>query len=172
MVEYPFEGPYGGWFDRQITGNRTFDYNYDGLAHVGLLPDFIEDLKAVGVTEEQLEPLFNSAEAYLQMWERVEAASLANLPGIPRDLVARAKNYHVNVVWSGAERADFCRVYRRLDSETEFSLQGETASPVFVDDLPTGTAAAEYFVVAVNAAGESDDSDVVAVAPTTRRSRR
>lgn len=60
-----------GRFHKQQTGSRTFDFNEDGLAHVGLLPDFIKDLTYVGLTEEELEPLFHSAEAYIRMWEKI-----------------------------------------------------------------------------------------------------
>jgi microsomal dipeptidase-like Zn-dependent dipeptidase len=60
-----------GRFKKQQTGSRVFDFNKDGLAHVGLLPDFIKDLTNVGLTEEELEPLFHSAEAYIRMWEKI-----------------------------------------------------------------------------------------------------
>ncbi|MCI0571888.1 MAG: hypothetical protein L0Y66_14135 [Myxococcaceae bacterium] len=33
----------------------------DGLAHMGMLPDVWQDMRNVGVTWEQLTPLFNSA---------------------------------------------------------------------------------------------------------------
>ncbi len=62
-----------GTFDKQVTGGKTFDYNVDGLAHVGLVPDFIQDLKKVGLSDADLEPFFRSAEAFLQMWERIGA---------------------------------------------------------------------------------------------------
>lgn len=76
-VTYPFAA-HGvpGTFGQMSTGSQTFDYNTTGLAHVGLLPDFIEDLKKVGLTNEDLRPLFSSAEAYIAMWERIEAKSL------------------------------------------------------------------------------------------------
>jgi len=51
-------------------GNRVFDMNVDGYAHVGMFPDFVAELRAIGLTEKDLEPLFNSAEAYIQLWER------------------------------------------------------------------------------------------------------
>ena len=50
-------------------GNRTFDYNTDGLANIGLYPDFIADLRANGMSNQDLKPLFRSAEAYVRMWE-------------------------------------------------------------------------------------------------------
>lgn len=66
--------------DKYVSGNRTFDFNTDGLAHVGLLPDFFADLEALGISAEDLEPLFYSAEGYVQMWERAINAS-RNVPG-------------------------------------------------------------------------------------------
>ena len=47
--------------DRSVIGEKTFDIDTDGLAHVGMLPDFIADLEAQGVTGELLDPLLNSA---------------------------------------------------------------------------------------------------------------
>ena len=65
------------------TGKRTFDFNTDGLAHIGLLPDFIRDLLHVGMTDAQLDPLFSSAEAFLRMWESCEARGAALTAGEP-----------------------------------------------------------------------------------------
>ena len=53
-LEYPYEGfepvdkndPAGPkivTFDRQITETRTFDFNTDGLARYGLVPDLLAD---------------------------------------------------------------------------------------------------------------------------------
>ena len=55
---------------RSVAGRRDFDINIDGLAHYGLLPDFIQDLRNVGLTDQDLEPLFRSAEDYIKMWEK------------------------------------------------------------------------------------------------------
>lgn len=52
---------------------KEWDFNLDGLAHYGLLPDFIQDLKNVGVDEDHLKPLFGSAEDYIRIWERCVA---------------------------------------------------------------------------------------------------
>jgi hypothetical protein len=48
------------------------DFNGDGLAHVGLLPDLIADLRMIGLTDADLDPLFRSAEGFIQVWERSE----------------------------------------------------------------------------------------------------
>lgn len=55
-------------------GSRTFDLNLDGVAHYGMLPDFLQDLRNVGVTADALEPLYRSAGAYIRLWERVYRA--------------------------------------------------------------------------------------------------
>ncbi len=59
------------------AGQRDFDINIDGVAHYGMLPDLIQDLKNVGLTDEDLLPLFHSAEDYIQTWEKCERRSKA-----------------------------------------------------------------------------------------------
>lgn len=46
-----------------------------GLAHMGLLPDMIQDLKGQGYSDQDLDVLFNGAEEYLRLWERSINAS-------------------------------------------------------------------------------------------------
>ena len=53
-------------------GGRDFDFNLDGLAHYGMFPDLIQDLKNLGFTSRQLTPLFMAAEQYLKMWEQAD----------------------------------------------------------------------------------------------------
>jgi hypothetical protein len=53
-------------------GGKRFDVNYDGVAHYGLLPDFLEDLHDVGVTDRELATLFEGVEDYVEMWERAD----------------------------------------------------------------------------------------------------
>jgi microsomal dipeptidase-like Zn-dependent dipeptidase len=73
QVSYPFTA-FGtsARFDRMRIGNNTFDISFDGLGNVGMYPDFVEELRKVGVTDADLGPLFNSAEAYVRMWERAD----------------------------------------------------------------------------------------------------
>jgi microsomal dipeptidase-like Zn-dependent dipeptidase len=69
-LTYPFRGYRSNVvFDRQRTGTRTFDLNTDGVAHYGLFADLIADMRQQ-TGDAALVPLFNSAEAYLQMWQR------------------------------------------------------------------------------------------------------
>jgi hypothetical protein len=60
-------------FERQVTGERTFDLNSDGVAHYGLFADLIADVQQTPGSERPLRQLFRGAEAYLQMWERARA---------------------------------------------------------------------------------------------------
>ena len=72
-VTYPLKAIATGIeMDRSVVGNKVFDINEDGLAHVGMFPDFIADLQQIGLTNEDLAPLMNSAEGYIQMWEKAE----------------------------------------------------------------------------------------------------
>lgn len=65
---------------RYITGNRYWDFNTDGMAHYGLMPDFLQDLRNIGVNPDALGILFRSAEDYIQMWEKTEKASGTGVP--------------------------------------------------------------------------------------------
>lgn len=46
---------------------------FNVVANYGLISDFIQEVKNIGLTDDDLEPLFNSAEAYIWMWERIES---------------------------------------------------------------------------------------------------
>ena len=47
-----------------------FDFNLEGMAHIGMVPDMLQDLKNLGMTRDDFEVLFSSAESYLQTWEK------------------------------------------------------------------------------------------------------
>lgn len=77
-VTYPFTSYAGDvTFEAPQLGNRAVDFNNEGMIHVGLVPELIEDARHDGVTDEELEPLFRSAEAYVRMWERAEMRGAA-----------------------------------------------------------------------------------------------
>jgi microsomal dipeptidase-like Zn-dependent dipeptidase len=73
LVFYPIVTRTGVTLQQSQAGNRTFDYNTEGLAQYGLLPEFIQDLKNEGLTDRDLNPLFRSAEGYIELWERAVA---------------------------------------------------------------------------------------------------
>jgi microsomal dipeptidase-like Zn-dependent dipeptidase len=75
-LNYPFLARGSGITMGQMQlGARNIDFNNEGLVTVGQLPDFIADLESIGVTTDELEPLFYSADAYITMWERAEEAA-------------------------------------------------------------------------------------------------
>ncbi|MDQ1920274.1 membrane dipeptidase [Massilia pseudoviolaceinigra] len=74
----------------QVTRNgvttRSFDINYDGLAHYGMIPDFLQELTVLGTRAEEMGTLFRSAESLIRMWE--ESCFLAYQEGTtPASLV-------------------------------------------------------------------------------------
>ena len=73
-VTYPFEGLGGVTIDKQVSGERTYDLNVDGVAHYGLYPDWIEDLRKLG-GDNIADDMARGVEAYLQTWERAEGVT-------------------------------------------------------------------------------------------------
>ncbi len=63
---------YDSTFTRCTTGNRTWDINKDGVAHYGLLPDYIKSWEVAGMTPEEKNAFLNSAEHFTLMWEKCE----------------------------------------------------------------------------------------------------
>ncbi len=62
---------------RLVTGNREFDYNIDGLAHYGLLPDMFQDMSNLlrnapgNAVTRDLGALFASANDFVEAWDRL-----------------------------------------------------------------------------------------------------
>jgi hypothetical protein len=83
-LTYPFKSLDGTvTFDRQKTGQRTFDYATEGVAHYGLYADWFADLKRVG-GQPLADDLLQGAEAYLEMWERAEGVPAPKCQGTQR----------------------------------------------------------------------------------------
>ena len=75
VYQYPFDfdalgEPGFGSFDKQTTGGKVFDFNVDGLAHIGLLPDLVADLAQVGLPSQYVDQMFLSAEQFIRTWEK------------------------------------------------------------------------------------------------------
>jgi hypothetical protein len=71
-VTYPFKS-YDGkvTFEKQRTGDRTFDYSKEGVAHYGLYADWVNEVGKLG-GRKLLADMWRSSEAYIDMWERAE----------------------------------------------------------------------------------------------------
>jgi hypothetical protein len=63
---------YDSSFTRCKTGNRTWDINVDGVAHYGLLPDYMRAWDAAGMTAQEKKVFMSSAEDFTEMWEKCE----------------------------------------------------------------------------------------------------
>ncbi len=61
-------------FPRSMTGNKAWDYTREGVAHYGLMADFMKDVKEKNATVHGR--LMDSAEYFAQMWEKVERQKL------------------------------------------------------------------------------------------------
>ena len=75
-IDYPFTSLDGKvTFTQPRSGNRAFDYRSEGMAHYGLLAEWVENFRQIDERDpaELTQLLMNSAEAYLQMWERAHA---------------------------------------------------------------------------------------------------
>jgi microsomal dipeptidase-like Zn-dependent dipeptidase len=73
-LKYPFKtAATGQSMAHSIVGNKKFDFNDDGLAHVGMLPDLIADLEVMGLGPKELSPLLSSADGYVEVWKRAWA---------------------------------------------------------------------------------------------------
>jgi microsomal dipeptidase-like Zn-dependent dipeptidase len=84
---------YGTGFPISFSGTKTWDYNTEGVAHYGMLKDFLVDVRtapsngytsggmSLGVAGDELvsHHLFRSANYFWQMWERIEARK-SNVP--------------------------------------------------------------------------------------------
>lgn len=79
---YPLAGPDGAksidytalrlsqYTQREV--NKTWNINDHGFAHYGLFPDYIQNWKQAGMTPQERQIFFSSAEYFAQMWEKCE----------------------------------------------------------------------------------------------------
>jgi hypothetical protein len=87
---YPFTAPNGAVLDKAVWGQKTWDYNTDGVAQYGLYAVWVADavaqagqldaglyggcpLEGASCQQRFETELMNSAEAYTQMWEAARA---------------------------------------------------------------------------------------------------
>ena len=72
-ITYPFASYAGDIeFTAPYIGERLIDFDTEGMVHIGLLPELLQDARSDAVSDADLEPLFRSAEGYIRMWEKAE----------------------------------------------------------------------------------------------------
>jgi hypothetical protein len=62
---------YSAAFPKARMGNKEWDYNRDGVAHIGLFPDFLRKVELLG-GRDIVDKLFTGAESVAVMWEQAE----------------------------------------------------------------------------------------------------
>jgi hypothetical protein len=88
-ISYPFRSYDGSvTLGRERTGDRTFDYTKDGVAHYGLYADWFADLRRIG-GPTLARDMWNGAEAYLEMWERADGVPAPDCAAAVRSLSPR-----------------------------------------------------------------------------------
>lgn len=61
---------YGDGFVKSKTGDKTWDYCANGVAHYGMLPDFLRDLNNKQKGDVLNANILKNAEMFAQMWEK------------------------------------------------------------------------------------------------------
>jgi hypothetical protein len=74
-LERPIACGHNAPLEPYVMGDRLYDYNVDGLAHYGMVPDLLQDVANVlgDNTHYALDPVFRAAEGYIETWERARA---------------------------------------------------------------------------------------------------
>jgi hypothetical protein len=180
-ITYPFKSLDGRvTFTRQKTGDRTFDYDKDGVAHYGLYADWFADLRRLGGAP-LVSDLWNGAEAYLEMWERADGIAtptcasghkalrlgsgwkqLLRTAGQPQQ---RARAWSWCAAGGGADVAELSR-----DGRVE--LVGSTANGRRAGGATVGASAANGVHRHGTRAYLARDGHVTAVATATKRLAR
>lgn len=62
----------GGLKQASFAG-KTWDYNRDGVAHIGLYPDIWQDLRNLNMRLSEREEFFTAADAFAVMWDKIES---------------------------------------------------------------------------------------------------
>jgi microsomal dipeptidase-like Zn-dependent dipeptidase len=62
---------YSAAFPKAKTAQKEWDYNTDGVAHIGLFPDFLRKIE-LSHGEDVVDKLFEGAESVAEMWEEAE----------------------------------------------------------------------------------------------------
>lgn len=67
---------YTSAFLRSTDGTKTWDYNRDGVAHYGMLPDFLQDVKSLPGGAPVVAGFMTGADYFYRTWKTAEAASV------------------------------------------------------------------------------------------------
>ncbi|MFT4300051.1 MAG: hypothetical protein QM597_10500 [Aeromicrobium sp.] len=131
-VTYPFQAFFGVQVDQQVSGERTYDINTDGVAHYGLYPDWIQDLQMVAGQDINTD-LLRGPEAYLLMWER--ANGITNDACRQPELRRQAADFGTITVGTNSDAVltGFGQPHLRRDNTYQYcALDGQAEATVTV----------------------------------------
>jgi len=96
--------------------SRQWDYNLLGAAHAGMVPDFIENLRLLGLTVADLEPLYRSARGVVDLWKNARVIGASNgehhlrwVPQSPFDVLSFDQYWDETRNVEGQEGYPVCR---------------------------------------------------------------
>jgi len=97
-IHYPFAGALGDvTIDKQVSGQRVYDYNVDGVPHYGLIPDWLENIRQIG-GQGLIDELAHGAEYYLRTAQA--AADYQPQPDLAHNKPTKASSWEWNF-WGG-----------------------------------------------------------------------
>jgi hypothetical protein len=95
---------YSTSFPQATFGGKAWDYNIDGVAHIGLFPDALRDMEGQAGGAVMVNKLFDGAEAFAVMWEKSEAAGRLVAPPPAPGLTVTTADYGTNCNLPAASR--------------------------------------------------------------------
>lgn len=102
---YPFTSIDGGaTLQRQVTGQRTWDDNVDGVAHYGMIPDWVADLtgRAPALTAD----LLGGAESYVHTMQRAQGWQIQPNPARGKSYAASSTEWNLWGAFAAGKAAD------------------------------------------------------------------
>jgi microsomal dipeptidase-like Zn-dependent dipeptidase len=165
-VTYPFKSLDGRvTFDHQVSGQRTYDVNVDGVAHYGLHPDWMEQLRLLA-GKPIADDLMNGAEAYLQTWERAVGVPGPSCLAPPRRLsksgfgpLRLGRGPDQTLMAAGQPQRRAGNSFRWCSSRTKAKGAGQNSVAVVFDD------AGHTELVVSTAAGKAKPKHAKKLAP-------
>lgn len=88
-------------YSAEFPKPSQWDYNTDGVAHIGLFPDLLRDVETQEQGDRTVDALFDGAEAFAVMWERAESLKGYADPGSTGGIKVTKAEYGRNCGLSG-----------------------------------------------------------------------
>lgn len=132
-VTYPFDTMTGVTVDQQVSGEKVYDINTEGVAHYGLLPDWIQDMRQIA-GDDIVQDLLKGSEAYLLTWER--ARGITNDACREPALLRPASDFDaIDSSWSNQDvLAEFGQPHLRRDMTYGYCAEGDASVTVEFDN--------------------------------------